>query len=201
MQLTRKQIIEYMQTNHFATASELSSVLNVTAANIRYHLGTLKKQGMIEGFGNLPVKGRGRPTQLYRLSKIVLDHNLVNLSDVLFKSVLENLSAIDIQPQMLQIAKKMLGEFGNHPNLIQRLNQSIKWLNERHYQARWEASPTGPRVVLGSCPYTTIIDTNPEICTLDRVLITQLIGFPVTQVEKLERNPKGARQCIFLSQP
>lgn len=199
MQLTRKQIIDHLLRNHFTTATELSSSLNVTAANIRHHLGELKKQEIIETFGKLPGKGRGRPQQLYRLSTNTLEHNLANLSKVLLKFVFANSSADDLDEKINKIASIMGLEFGSYPNLFQRLNQLVRWLNKRHYQARWEASPTGPRVFLGHCPYSAIIDTNPEICMLDRALISNSVGIQVTQVVKLERNPKGARQCIFLS--
>jgi predicted ArsR family transcriptional regulator len=199
MQITLKQIIDHLSRNHFTTASELSSTLNVTAANIRHHLGELKKQEIIETFGKLPGKGRGRPQQLYRLSRNTLEHNLANLSEALLKFVLDNSSADDLQTQMYKIASIMGLEFGSYPNLFQRLNQLARWLNKRHYQARWEASPTGPRVFLGHCPYSEIIDSNPEICMLDQALISNLIGIQVTQVEKLERNLNGARYCVFIS--
>jgi predicted ArsR family transcriptional regulator len=199
MQITRKQIIDHLSRNHFTTASELSSTLNVTAANIRHHLDELKKQEIIETFGKLRGKGRGRPQQLYRLSKNTLEHNLANLSEALLKFVLDNSSADDHQTQMNKIARIMGLEFGSYPNLFQRLNQLARWLNKRHYQARWEASPTGPRVFLGHCPYSEIIDSNPEICMLDQALISNLIGIQVTQVEKLERNLNGARYCVFIS--
>lgn len=199
MQLTRKQIVQYLRENHYATANELSKSLNVTPANIRHHLGELKTQGAIEYYGKLPPKGRGRPTRLYRLSNDYLDNNLAHLSATLFRTFLDNLSSEQTN-QMYQIAKKMLGDFDINPNLFQRLNEAIKWLNDRHYKSRWEASPTGPRVILGFCPYIPIIESNPEICRLDRELISQLIQLQVTQIEKLERSPNGPRQCIFLSE-
>ena len=199
MQLTRKQIMQYLREKHYATANELSRTLNVTPANIRHHLGELKAQDIIEYFGKIPSKGRGRPTGLYRLSNNFIDNNLVQLSATLLNSLLANRSS-ERTHQMHQIAKKMLGELAINPNLFQRLNEAIKWLNDRHYKSRWEASPTGPRVILGFCPYVPIIETNPEICSLDCELISQLIQLPVIQIEKLEHSPNGSRQCIFISE-
>jgi len=56
MQLTRKQIIDFLNTNHTATAVELSRALNVTAANIRHHISELIQQEIIEEIGNLPAQ-------------------------------------------------------------------------------------------------------------------------------------------------
>jgi predicted ArsR family transcriptional regulator len=198
MQLTRKQIIQYLRENHYATANELSKSLNVTPANIRHHLSDLFKQGAIEYFGKILPQGRGRPTRLYRLSNAYLDNNLAHLSAILLRTILDDLSNEQTN-QMYHIAKKMLGEFDINPNLFHRLNKAIKWLNDRHYKSRWEASPTGPRVILGFCPYIPIIESNPEICRLDRELISLLIQLQVTQIEKMERSPTGPRQCIFIS--
>ena len=43
MQITRRQIIDYLQTNRIATSIELSRALLVTAANIRHHIQLLEK--------------------------------------------------------------------------------------------------------------------------------------------------------------
>jgi len=199
MQLTRKQIIQYLQEYHFATAGELSSSINVTQANIRHHLSILKDQNIVEEFGKILPKRRGRPTKMYRLAKDSLDNNLAILSNALINVFLESESNKDMPNQWDQVARNLLGEFALAHTLFQRLNNAIKWLNERHYNSRWEASLTGPRVILGYCPYWAVIESHPAICRLDNALTSLLIGLPVIQTEKLGRNPKGPHQCVFLA--
>jgi predicted ArsR family transcriptional regulator len=199
MQLTREQIIQYLESHHIATAKDLSGVLNVTAANIRHHLKILKQQNLVEEFGKLPPRDRGRPTKLYRLSSTTMDNNLQALSSALFRIFLEDTKSIADLVKMDQIAQKMIGQYKLHPNLFQRLNSAMKWLNTMNYKSRWEASQAGPRMILGYCPYLAIIDSNPEVCDLDKAIISRLIGLPVDQLEKLERSPEGSRHCVFLS--
>jgi predicted ArsR family transcriptional regulator len=199
MQFTRKQIIDYLHNHHIASVPEISQALNLTLGNIRHHIKELVTQYVVEEVGNLPAKGRGRPTKLYCLSKGALNHNLEFLIESLLK-IMQAGATSEIRHTVFdQIAQKMIGdrEFKSSP--IQRLNQAIQWLSDRHYQARWEASPTGPRVILGYCPYVAILDTNPEMCQIDTRLVSQLCGNEMDQVARLERGPKGAHQCVFVA--
>jgi predicted ArsR family transcriptional regulator len=193
MQFTRKQIISYLTTNHIASVPELSQALNLTVGNIRHHIKELEGQEIVEEIGNLPPQGRGRPTKLYCLSKGALEHNLDFLINVLLRFNTQE----DEETRYKKIANQMIGEFDYFPQVIQRLNQVMDWLNEHNYQARWEASPTGPRVIFGYCPYAAILDTNPEMCKIDTALVSQLTGAAMEQQSKLERSPQGTRQCIF----
>ena len=200
MQVTRKQIIEYLYAHHTATAVELSKILNVTAANIRHHLSELKKQEMVEEIGNLPGEGRGRPKKRYSLTKKVLDHNLPGLVDSVLNVLLFETTPEETQNRSYQIAKIMLGNFVRHPVLVQRFNLAMKWLNEHNYQSRWEASPTGPRFIYGHCPYVAIIDSNPVVCQIDIALLSQLTGSPIKQMTKIKYGPNGPHSCVFSTQ-
>jgi len=199
MHFTRKQILDYLKTHHLASIPELSQALNLTIGNIRHHIKELEVQTIIEEVGNLPAKGRGRPTKMYCLSKSALDHNLGYLAEILLKLWVEGNPQADLSDRVHQIAKKMIGDRAPLANMIQRLNQAIEWLNQRHYRSRWEASPSGPRVILGYCPYLAILDTNPEMCQIDTSLVTQLIRTPMQPIAKLERSPQGSHQCVFVT--
>jgi predicted ArsR family transcriptional regulator len=197
MQLTRKQIIEYLNTKHTATATGLSQALNVTAANIRHHISELIRQDILEEVGNLPTQGRGRPTKLYCLSKGALNHNLDYLADILLKVIAQGELEDNSQNPFTKIAHQMLKNLDIPTSPIKRLTQAMEWLNDHNYQSRWEASPKGPRVVLGYCPYVAILDTNPEMCQIDTSLLSQLVGLSMEQIAKLERAPQGIRHCVF----
>jgi len=200
MQLTRKQIIEYLNSNHSATALELSRTLNVTAANIRHHISELIRQEIVEEIGNIHPEGRGRPTKLYSLTKGALNHNLDFLADSLLQIFANVLSGAENNHIEL-ISRQMLKGRNIPENHIQRLNQAILWLNSHNYQSRWEASLNGPRVSLGFCPYAAILDANPVLCQIDTVLVSQLVGSRMEQLSRLEHSPSGKRQCVFAIHP
>jgi predicted ArsR family transcriptional regulator len=67
-----------------------------------------------------------------------------------------------------------------------------------HYQARWEAGADGPRIVLGHCPYGTVIEKHPELCQMDGALLAKLLGGEVRQTAKLEKGAGGLPYCVFV---
>lgn len=197
MQLTRQQIVDYLQVNRMATSIELSRALQVTSANIRHHLKLLEEAGVVEVVGNQPGRGRGRPMKIYSLTENALQHNLKGLSSALLKTLLGNTP--DLEGKLAETAGHILGEFQVAANIHNRLNQAIEQLNKLQYQASWEASPSGPRVIFRNCPYAIILTEHPELCQMDAALLTRLLHQPIDQTAKLERSPDGTPHCAFIT--
>jgi predicted ArsR family transcriptional regulator len=196
MQLTRRQILDYLQTNRAATPVEMSRALQVTAANIRHHLKILRTAGLVEVVGTRKVRGRGRPMKLYSLTERALQDNLEALSDALLSVLLAD--SPDVDAALGQVAAAMLGDCCPPESAHARLNRAVAHLNELHYHAAWEASPDGPRVILRNCPYVSVLGSHPELCRLDAALLAILLNAPVTQTARLERSPGGAPHCAFI---
>jgi len=194
MQNTRKQILDFIRDNQMASAIEISRAFPMTSANARHHLSILEDQNLIEEVGQRLAKGRGRPTKLYALTHRAMDHNIDLLVDALLK-ILK--SSDELEDHFVRLSHLMLGQGKSGENLISRLNRIIKRMNDLHYQSRWEASPEGPKVILGHCPYAAILAENPELCQMDRVMLADQLGQHVEQIAKLERSPKGTPYCIF----
>lgn len=196
MQLTRQQIIEYLQTNRMATSIEMSRALLVTPANIRHHLKVLESTGLVKVIGSRAGHGRGRPKLLYSLTENALMQNLDGLASALLKTLLTEMP--DQGNKLNQIAARLLGDYLPAGNMHTRLSQSIEHLNQLLYQATWEASPNGPRLIFRNCPYATILNEHPILCRLDEELLSLLLDYPVRQIAKLERTPDGAPHCAFI---
>ncbi|MEN8171654.1 MAG: helix-turn-helix domain-containing protein [Chloroflexota bacterium] len=200
MQNSRQQILKYLRDHKMASAGEISRDLHMTAANARHHFSVLASQGLIEEIGLRPSKSRGRPTKLFRLPPEVLDNNINQLASALLKSFLGD---GDLDTKFTDIITCLFGEpppDALKTTMLQRLNQTIQELNHANYQARWEASPEGPRLILGHCPYAAILSDHPELCLMDRIFLSRQLEQSVEQIAKLERDPKGAPSCIFLAQ-
>ena len=194
MSNTRTQILNYIRDHQMASAIEISRALPMTPANARHHLSALEEENLIEVVGRRTPKGRGRPTNLFALTHQTMDHNIDMLVDAMLK-VLK--SEDDLDDQFSRLVPHLFGEDELSPNLIVRLNQTIRRLDDMNYQARWEASSEGPRVILVHCPYAAILAENPELCQMDAVFLSSRLGQPVEQVAKLERGPQGIPHCIF----
>jgi len=187
---TRQTILDYLKRNHTVTARELARVLQMTSANARHHLNILSADGRIEVV-RLRQSGRGRPEKVYRLSGTLVGNNLSALADaLLFFSEAEQI--IDMELLGRQLASDV--DLTGMP-LIQRLNTTVENLNDMHYQAHWEAGAKGPRIILGQCPYMSLIETHPILCQMDSALLSKLSNEDVSQVQK-QAHRSG--RCVFV---
>lgn len=201
MATTRQLIIDYIQEKHAATTGDISQSLRITPANVRHHLSILLDEGVVLIEGYRPVKGRGRPAALYALAQASTQHNLSLLSSTLLNELVTS-QPPRRQAEFLQhIAQHIAGEKTDPtPNLTQRIYLAIERLNQMHYQARWEARADAPRLTLGHCPYASIIEQQPILCTLDCYLISVLTGTQAKLIERLAPTPQGTRECHFTLQ-
>ncbi len=200
MQLpTRLRILDYLRKYHTATAGGLSRALDMTGANVRHHLAVLETNAVVEVVG-LRREGRGRPVQVYALSRHILGDGLDGLSAAMFEETIRTLPPESREAALCAVAARLAGAAASSGETVgplpRRLASAIARLNELHYQARWEAGASGPRLILGHCPYAAILGRVPELCRLDARLLELLLSSPVRQLTRME--PGGtAMQCIF----
>lgn len=187
MQATRQRILDYLEQRGSATATQLALAFGMTAANVRRHLGILAREDLVQIQGTQAPGGRGRPDVLYILKP---------LSD------LEPLTRALLRSQGGRRAKALATELiGNQtpPSgpATKRLVNAVQELTPLGYKPHWEARPQGPQIVLGRCPYASIIADHPELCQMDAHMLEHLLGVEVEQTAKLARSPQGTPQCVF----
>ena len=198
MPTTQSRIIEFLRRNQTASVYDIGRVLRKTQADIRHHLAILKKIKMVEVAGHRAGL-RGRPRNVYGLSASILGDRLEELCSILLSGVMEKGGAGDRERSLKAIGEKLAGISNNNEdkNVVQKLNHTVDMLNKLHYQARWEAGGTGPRIILGYCPYAAIIATHPELCKIDSYELETRLNLPVVQYGKLEPNSTGVPYCTF----
>jgi len=196
---SRKLILDYLERNPYTSPAELSRALQMTAANIRHHLGVLVDEGAVAAVARRVARGRGRPARLYALSSQARRHNLDGLAAALLGTLLDEQPVEDQNSILREIADRLMGSEtpGSATSLAQRLTQAVQHLNRMGYNARWEAHSQAPRLVLGHCPYAAILPHHPELCRMDAVLLERLAGTPVKQEKKLAADSRGAKYCLF----
>ncbi len=196
---TRLRILDYLRKHQAASALELSRALGMTVANIRHHLAVLAANDLVQAVGRRR-EGLGRPKQVYGLSRRLLGDGLDELSGRLLSEWLGGLPEEQRDPALRRLADRLAGPAaGQGGALPARLARLVQRLDALHYQARWEAGPTGARILLGHCPYAAIIADHPELCRMDAFLLEAFLGLPLTQTAKLERAASGLPQCIFVA--
>ncbi|NIW49181.1 MAG: helix-turn-helix domain-containing protein, partial [Gammaproteobacteria bacterium] len=199
MQNTRQRILNYFKNNHQATAPELSLLLDLTQANIRHHLNVLEKDGYIEVIGKDKERRRGKPTNIFMLTKAAQDNAIDELASALLMEIqLEKASRLQHRKLKI-IAENLAGKSSDAEKSITiQLSSAVQRLNELNYKARWEAHADAPQIIFSRCPYAQIINRHPELCRMDAEMLKHLTGEEFLQVEKISRTQDGPNHCRFI---
>ncbi|MBN8657490.1 MAG: winged helix-turn-helix transcriptional regulator [Anaerolineae bacterium] len=191
MTTSRQKILTHLKKTRSASSREIARALKLSAPNVRHHLSVLCSDGRVEMTAVHNREGRGRPEKVYSLSEAALGDNLSALAEAVLTVAGSTLS-------MEAVASLILDEsqFAGQ-SMNRRLALLVEKLNEMHYQARWEAGSSGPRVLFGRCPYARVIDAHPEICTMDATLLANALSRNVSTLKKNEMPAKGTCPFIF----
>jgi predicted ArsR family transcriptional regulator len=195
---TRLRILDYLRKQQTASVRELSRLFLLTGANIRHHLGVLESNALVEVIGQSHA-GRGRPKNIYALSRQVLGDGLDGLARATLDAWLRNSTEAELEIGLRSVAMQLAGQTlpGNEIQLKRRLTSLVDRLNELHYQSRWEAGAKGPNVILGHCPYSAILASNPELCRMDEFLLEEWTQLPVEQTARQKKGIRGYPFCSF----
>lgn len=190
----RQKILAFLKKQNTATATDISAALRVTPADVRHHLAQLAADGLVEVASLRGAGRRGRPQKVYRLGSALLGDNLASLAEALLGQVPPEQAESTLQA----VGRALAGTPAERSTpLMRRLAAAVERLNASNYHARWEAHASGPRLVLGHCPYAAIIARRPELCRVDAVMLQTLLGVNVEQLAKLEQTEMGNIYCIF----
>jgi predicted ArsR family transcriptional regulator len=195
---TRQRVLETIQRNQALSTHEIGLILGLTNANIRHHIVALKNDSLIEIVGR-KHDSRGRPTHIYGLSEQFLGNGLDILSTILLEEYFDQVSESEQRRRLKALAKRLilnLGRGGNGAKSHQ-LKELTDKLNGIHFFTRWQAGALGAQITFLHCPYSQVIDDNPQLCILDNFILEEYIGLKVEQIEKLAPTLSGTRQCVF----
>lgn len=201
----RQKIFTYISKRRSASAAEIARDLRMTSANARHHLAQLLKNGQIDMVGKRSVgKKGGRPIKIYAVSRNLLGDGLPSLSHHLLEEMLDSLTPSQKADFLTRLAKRLTTSvrfpkssgFSAAASPMLRLAETVKLLNELGYQSRWEAHASGPRIILGHCPYAAIIGQHPELCEMDAAILNECLLQPVEQFAKLEGDIRK-EICVF----
>jgi predicted ArsR family transcriptional regulator len=190
-QTTESELLNLISTRHSMSILEISTIMNLTKADIRYHVKKLvKKNHLIE---LLPNEGLpGRPAKRYKINPNYFNHNLENLISGL----------ISFFPNKRDLVEKLSNYFfisfvksNSQQPILQKLNSLVSNFSKMNYASRWETQFQGPTIFFSNCPYRNIIELHPELCQMDKLIISKFLNFEVKQINTIA---DGSSYCKFL---
>jgi len=192
---TRQRILDLLSNQDQINAAEISRVISVTQADVRYHLSRMVEEGLILIAKPKHTGHRGRPARRYTLVSKLRQDNFELFTRALLTSARNNTSVEESNKLLQDIAIQIAGEVEPGGPLGTRLVQAVDLLNLHNYQARWEAHANAPRVIFDRCPFASLRPEFPELCQLDVELLSNLLDEPVTQINSNAHLTDG--YCLF----
>jgi predicted ArsR family transcriptional regulator len=173
----------------------------MTAPAVRYHLAILTADGRFELAAGAKESQRGRPAQRFRISERLEGDNLAMIADAALRVLLSDESR-STQGRLIDALAgaliEQLGPIDGRGTASKRLTALVARLSALHYAAHWEAGASGPRLVLGRCPYGAVIQNHPELCQMDARAISALAGTSAQQTAKIDAKSRTPTNCVFI---
>jgi len=199
MHETRKQILDVLGSLGVATVDQIVDEIRqntereISAVTVRYHLGILQHEGVIDDPKHLERTSRGRPQHTFSLTPRPNEPQK-NYAEVLLK--LFQAEGGGDAGIMAKIGTQIAQESSHFHDLpvVERFDAVIGYLNQRGYSASWEMAQRGFVLTTSNCPYHDIANQTEHLCVMDMSLIAGLIG---AQPQRLTRIAGGDTACSY----
>ena len=199
MQPTRWEILQLLKRRGRATVDELARALNMTLMGVRLHLVVLDRDGYVQ---RSTVRQKpGRPALVYSLTSKAEDI-FPKRYDLLAEKMLEAMARQPIPFPTKQIleaaacsmAAPLLVGCLEAPTLEQKVDRVGRLLDDIGAFASWERSEGGYLIHQYNCLFYRIALRNRDVCSIDYILLRELLG---TDVQRRECLLDGAGRCSF----
>lgn len=187
MHSVRQTILEILKESGAATVADLAEQLDMAPVSVRHHLDILQGDNLIR-VGRVERNGTvGRPQQSYVLTEeatSLFPNNFAALAAGLVRQMKQmmppEMVKAAFQAVAHEIARPIDPEGLQQLPIEDRLDQIVAFLNDRGYLARWETNPAGDGdsylLHKFNCPYRAVSGEHRELCTMDQLLINELVG-------------------------
>jgi DeoR family transcriptional regulator, suf operon transcriptional repressor len=178
--------------------SELSDAMEVTATAVRQRLTRLMARSLIER--EAVRVGRGRPKHRYSLTDKGLRQTGSNFTD-LAVTLWREFGSIDdeeLRRAMLRrLAKALAAGYLQHiqgDTPAERLQSLAELLNQRRIPVSVEGPAGHPTLTAHACPYPKLADEDPNVCIMEKMLYSELVG---GDVQLTQCRLDGGAECRF----
>ena len=174
-------VMDLLRRRGQMSIQELTSAMSVTATAVRQRLNRLMAAGMVRRMAR--STGRGRPSHQYELTEQGVRQtgsNFADLAAALWQE-LRSIQHADVRRGLLQrISRRLAVECahqmsGETPE--QRMQSLVALLESRDIPFDVELRPNQLPVLRAlGCPYTGLAEQDRSVCSMERMMFSQLIG-------------------------
>jgi DeoR family transcriptional regulator, suf operon transcriptional repressor len=192
------EFLDLIRTVGPLSVAELADAMVVTPTAVRQRLTRLMSREVIQRESQR--NGRGRPKHRYWLTDKgmrMTGSNFTDLAMVLWKEV-RSLEDPELRREVLRrLAQALANGYaskiqGDTPT--ERLHSVAEILAQRRIPVTVDDKAEKPTLTTHACPYPVLADQDHSICTMERIMISEMVGKDVRLTQcRLE----GDEQCRF----
>lgn len=204
MQSTRQEILDILKQERQATVEDLAQRLQLTPMTIRHHLNVLQAQNLVMAAKVRRLQTVGRPRLLYTLTEAAEDlfpQGYETLARQLVTEVKETMGPDETRAMFQRIAERIARDAPKPTpgqTFEQRLEQISRFLEKSGFIFTWTKTDGGYLFANANCPYRRVSQDHSEVCVMDTMLISRLLGI---EVQVMSHMGEGAPSCTCLLEP
>ena len=176
MKSTREKILKTLLAFPGSSINDLAEAVGINGISIRHHLSALEAENLVSSAEER--HGVGRPRLIYSLTEKGVEQfptRYLRLSQHLLSALKEKLPVDQIEKLFHKIGEDIVETYqfdANHQKPEKRLEAIKQILTKEGFIVEWEKEGDAYQITALSCPYFHIGMDHPEICGLDRAIIS-----------------------------
>lgn len=191
-------LLDFLRITGPMGVAELADAMEVTPTAVRQRLTRLMNQNSIQR--ETIRKGRGRPKHRYYLTEKgmgLTGSNFTDLAFTLWQEIREKSDPEVRRETLRRIARALATGYasqieGNTPE--ERMRSLAELLKQRRIPVSVANHPEGPVLTEHACPYPKLAEQDEEVCNMERMMFSELLGQPV---ELTQCRLQGGAECRF----
>ena len=201
MTSTRDKILQTLLTHQQCTINDLAKVVGINPISVRHHIIKLQAAGLVTS--EEERHGVGRPRRVYFLTEDGVEKfptRYLRLTNRLLEQIKSQLPEPSINELFEKMGEEMARGFTdkskvNGLSLEKRLDYLKNLLEKEGFSVEWEQKGEEYHIKEMNCPYYHIGQQHPEVCAVDKTLISNILEIPATKINCILH---GDAHCTYV---
>lgn len=188
MSSTRDKILETILSKQLVTINDLADQVGINPISVRHHIVKLEADGLVASEDKR--HGVGRPRRYYFLTEEGMESfptRYLTLTTRLLEKIKNTLPEDTVNALFTQLGSEMATDASSEVELDalpmeDRLEVLKEYLQNEGFSVSWERKNDEYHIKELNCPYYQVGQSHPEVCAVDRVMISDFLNVPATRV-------------------
>jgi predicted ArsR family transcriptional regulator len=188
MSNTREKILETILKKQRVTINDLAEEVGINPISVRHHIVKLQAESLVDS--DDVRQGVGRPLRYYFLTEEGMESfptRYLSLTTRLLSEIKNSLPVETVNALFTQLGHEMATDASSSFDLTSlemedRLEVLKKYLESEGFSVSWERKNDQYHIKELNCPYYQVGQSHPEVCSVDRAMISNFLSVPATRI-------------------